>query len=54
MGIDGLDLDNAREVIYGEPYDNWKKKYQTGPKLPMPAAALPAPANVSQKSHVDH
>ena len=24
-----LTMDQAREVIYGMPYDEWKKKYQT-------------------------
>jgi hypothetical protein len=24
-----LDLEAAREMIYGMPYDDWKKKYQT-------------------------
>lgn len=24
-----LDYDAAREVVYGEPYNQWKEKYQT-------------------------
>jgi hypothetical protein len=28
-----IDYDQARETIYGMPYDEWKKKYQTGPKI---------------------
>ena len=27
-GID-LDYEKAREIIYGMPYDDWKKKHQT-------------------------
>lgn len=27
-GID-MDLDQAREVVYGMPYSEWKKKYQS-------------------------
>jgi uncharacterized protein len=30
----GLDVnyDQAREIIYGMPYDEWKDKHQLGPK----------------------
>lgn len=27
-----IDYDQAREHVYGMPYDEWKDKYQTGPK----------------------
>jgi hypothetical protein len=27
-----MDYDKAREFVYGMPYDEWKHKYQTGPK----------------------
>ena len=27
-----MDYDKAREYVYGMPYDEWKQKYQTGPK----------------------
>lgn len=27
-----MDYDKAREFVYGMPYDQWKQKYQTGPK----------------------
>lgn len=27
-----MDYDKAREFVYGMPYDEWKQKYQTGPK----------------------
>jgi hypothetical protein len=27
-GID-MDLERAREIVYGMPYDEWKAKYQT-------------------------
>jgi len=27
-----LDYDAAREMIYGMPYEEWKQKYQIGPK----------------------
>lgn len=26
-GVD-VDYDSARELVYGEPYDSWKEKYQ--------------------------
>ncbi len=25
----GLDKDSAREIVYGMPYNKWRKKYQT-------------------------
>lgn len=27
-----MDYDKAREFVYGMPYNEWKDKYQTGPK----------------------
>lgn len=27
-----MNYDKAREFVYGMPYDEWKQKYQTGPK----------------------
>jgi hypothetical protein len=27
-----MDYDKAREYVYGMPYEEWKQKYQTGPK----------------------
>lgn len=27
-----MDYDKSREIVYGMPYDDWKDKYQTGPK----------------------
>jgi hypothetical protein len=27
-----MDYDAAREHVYGMPYEEWKQKYQTGPK----------------------
>lgn len=27
-----MDYDHAREEVYGMPYNEWKEKYQTGPK----------------------
>lgn len=37
----GLDLskDEAREAIYGMPYEDWKAKYQSGAKVAQPSAA---------------
>ena len=26
---ESVDLDTARELVYGEPYNDWKAKYQT-------------------------
>jgi hypothetical protein len=36
----GLDLsrDAAREIVYGEPYDQWKAKYQTEASADQQAA----------------
>jgi hypothetical protein len=28
-----IDLEAAREIVYGMPYDEWKAKHQTGPKI---------------------
>ena len=27
------DLDAVRELVYGMPYGEWKKKYMAGPKV---------------------
>lgn len=27
-----MNYDDAREFVYGMPYEEWKQKYQTGPK----------------------
>lgn len=27
-----MDYDKSREIVYGMPYNDWKDKYQTGPK----------------------
>ena len=34
-GID-MDLETAREAVYGMPYADWKAKYQAGPKVELP------------------
>jgi hypothetical protein len=31
-----LELDEVRGHVYGMPYEEWKAKHQTGPKLPHP------------------
>jgi len=36
-GID-MDLEEAREVVYGMPYGEWKKKYQSEASLDQQAA----------------
>jgi hypothetical protein len=33
-----LNKEEAREIVYGEPYDSWKKKYQTEATLEQRAA----------------
>ena len=33
-----LDYEGAREVVYGEPYGDWKKKYQTEASAEQKAA----------------
>jgi uncharacterized protein len=30
-----IDLEAARELVYGMPYDEWKAKHQTGPKVDL-------------------
>ena len=30
---EAVDLEQARERVYGMPYDEWKAKHQTGPKV---------------------
>jgi uncharacterized protein len=37
----GMNLSDpaAREIVYGMPYEDWKKKYQTGDKKPVESAA---------------
>jgi uncharacterized protein len=44
----GLELgyDEAREIIYGMPYDEWKAKHQTG--------ATPEQQAAFAKSHTNH
>ncbi len=31
-----IDLEDARQLVYGMPYDEWKAKHQEGPKLDLP------------------
>jgi len=44
----GLELgyDEAREIVYGMPYDEWKAKHQTG--------ATPEQQAAFAKSHANH
>jgi len=39
-----VDYDTARELVYGEPYDSWKDKYQTK-ATPEQLAAFEATQN---------
>jgi len=32
-------LEQAREQVYGMPYEEWKAKHQTGAKVPSPGEA---------------
>jgi len=41
-----VDYDEAREMVYGMPYADWKAKYQT--------EATPAQKAAYAKSHPDH
>lgn len=41
-----LSKDEAREIVYGEPYADWKKKYQTEATTEQKAAF-----EISHKSH---
>lgn len=36
-----MDLEAAREIVYGMPYAAWKAKYQTGPKVELPEGSGP-------------
>lgn len=40
MGDDHIDLNKAREVIYGEAYEAWKAKYQSDAKVEIKDAGL--------------
>lgn len=31
-----MELEEARELVYGMPYDDWKAQHQTGPKIDLP------------------
>jgi hypothetical protein len=33
---EAVDLEAARELVYGMSYDEWKAKHQAGPKLDVP------------------
>jgi uncharacterized protein len=33
---EAVDLEAARELVYGMSYDEWKSKHQSGPKLDAP------------------
>lgn len=34
-----VDYEEAREIVYGMPYEEWKAKHQTGEKLPAAEGA---------------
>lgn len=34
-----ISRDEAREQVYGMPYEQWKTLHQTGPKQPLPPGA---------------
>lgn len=40
-----LELEQAREQVYGMPYADWKAKHQVGPKLPHPEHSKPTEAS---------
>jgi hypothetical protein len=33
---EAIELEAARELVYGMPYDEWKAQHQSGPKLDLP------------------
>ncbi|MCH9684957.1 MAG: DUF1244 domain-containing protein [Deltaproteobacteria bacterium] len=33
---EAMELDDARALVYGMPYAEWKAQYQTGPKVDLP------------------
>jgi uncharacterized protein len=39
---EAIELEAARELVYGMPYDEWKAKHQTGPKLDLPSGSTPS------------
>jgi hypothetical protein len=38
---EAMDLEVARELVYGMSYDEWKAKHQTGPKVDLPPVGTP-------------
>lgn len=40
-----LELDQAREQVYGMPYDEWKAKHQVGPKREHAEHTKPSETN---------
>ncbi|MEM7159567.1 MAG: DUF1244 domain-containing protein [Myxococcota bacterium] len=36
---EAMELEQARERVYGMPYADWKAKHQTGPKVDLPPKA---------------
>lgn len=40
-----MELEQAREIVYGMPYADWKAKYQTGPKIPKSEMATTKPGD---------
>jgi len=33
---EAIELDDARELVYGMPYAEWKAQHQSGPKIDLP------------------
>jgi len=33
---ENIELEQARELVYGMPYADWKAQYQSGPKVELP------------------
>ena len=34
-GIQSIDYEMAREIVYGEPYESWKEKHMSGAKVEL-------------------
>lgn len=33
LGVEDVDYESARTIVYGEPYESWKDKHISGPKV---------------------
>ena len=48
---EAIDLEDARTLVYGMPYEEWKAKHQTGPKLDVPPSGEGSSSGSSPGGH---